>query len=143
MLQPRVTELKKHVLDLPHVLLLRVGDVEPPPGVGLGQARAADGVEHAVGGLDGGDGPVQEALDEPGRAREAASRAKLQVATAGRHIGEEAIQLHGGIGMTAEYAVGHYTARLTALEHLLGDGRAQTAKLVEQLGTYETVDPLD
>ena len=31
---------------------------------------------------------------------------------AGRHIGKEAIQLHGGIGVTAEYSVGHYTSRL-------------------------------
>ncbi len=57
---------------------------------------------------------------------EAARRAKLQVSTAGRHIGQEAIQLHGGIGMTMEYAVGHMTARLTAIDHLLGDGREQT-----------------
>ncbi len=34
------------------------------------------------------------------------ARAKLQVSKAGRHIGQEAIQLHGGIGMTAEYSVG-------------------------------------
>ena len=36
----------------------------------------------------------------------AASRAVLQVSRAGRHIGQEAIQLHGGIGVTAEYAIG-------------------------------------
>ena len=40
---------------------------------------------------------------------EAAARASLQVSRSGRHIGQEAIQLHGGIGMTAEYSVGHYT----------------------------------
>ena len=62
--------------------------------------------------------------------REAAARAKLQVSKAGRHIGQEAIQLHGGIGMTAEYAVGHLTARLTAIDHLLGDGRQQIKNLV-------------
>ena len=48
---------------------------------------------------------------------------------AGRHVGQEAIQLHGGIGMTAEYAVGHLTARLTAIDHLLGDGREQVRNL--------------
>ncbi|HNM97319.1 MAG TPA: acyl-CoA dehydrogenase family protein [Marmoricola sp.] len=73
---------------------------------------------------------------------EAAARAKLQCSRAGRHIGQEAIQLHGGIGMTDEYAVGHYTARLTALDHLLGDGRAQSAKLVETLTSHTTVDAL-
>src|SRR5690606_17387141 len=50
----------------------------------------------------------------------AASHAALEVATAGRLIGKDAIQLHGGIGMTAEYSVGHHTARLTAIEHLIG-----------------------
>ncbi|MBW0273839.1 acyl-CoA dehydrogenase [Nocardia sp. MH4] len=50
-----------------------------------------------------------------------AARAKLRIGRSGRHIGQEAIQMHGGIGMTAEYPVGHYTARLTAIEHTLGD----------------------
>ena len=62
-------------------------------------------------------------------AAEAASRAKLQVSKAGRHIGQEAIQLHGGIGMTVEYSVGHYMSRLTAIDHALGDGRHHTAAL--------------
>jgi alkylation response protein AidB-like acyl-CoA dehydrogenase len=73
---------------------------------------------------------------------EAARRAKLQVSTAGRHIGQEAIQLHGGIGMTAEYSVGHYTSRLTVIDHLLGDGREQTAHLARSIGDYEVVEPL-
>ena len=64
----------------------------------------------------------------PEKKREAAARAKLQVSKAGRHIGQEAIQLHGGIGMTAEYSVGRLTARLTAIDHLLGDGRQLTGQ---------------
>ncbi len=78
----------------------------------------------------------------PEKVTEASRRAKLQVSKAGRHIGQEAIQLHGGIGMTMEYAVGHITARLTAIDHLLGDGRAQTAHLAEHLTAYGVVDPL-
>jgi alkylation response protein AidB-like acyl-CoA dehydrogenase len=74
--------------------------------------------------------------------REAAARAKLQVSKAGRHIGQEAIQLHGGIGMTAEYAVGHLTARLTAIDHLLGDGRQQVKNLSRRLTSYDVVEPL-
>ncbi len=74
--------------------------------------------------------------------REAASRAKLQVSTAGRHVGQEAIQLHGGIAMTAEYAVGHLTARLTAIDHLLGDGRQQVKNLSRRLTSYGVVEPL-
>ena len=76
------------------------------------------------------------------RKREAASRAKLQVSKAGRHIGQEAIQLHGGIAMTAEYIVGHLTARLTAIDHLLGDGRQQIRNLSRRLTDYEVVEPL-
>ncbi|QNN51503.1 acyl-CoA dehydrogenase family protein [Nocardioides mesophilus] len=73
---------------------------------------------------------------------EAAARASLQVSRAGRHIGQEAIQLHGGIGMTAEYSVGHYTSHLTALEHLLGDGRLHLARLAAGVGDHDEVDPL-
>jgi len=76
-------------------------------------------------------------------ALDAAARAKLQVSVAGRHIGKEAIQLHGGIGMTAEYAVGHYTARLTVIDHLLGDGSHQLTRLAAGIGEYDVVDPLD
>jgi alkylation response protein AidB-like acyl-CoA dehydrogenase len=73
---------------------------------------------------------------------EAASRAKLQVSKAGRHIGQEAIQLHGGIGMTAEYSVGHYTSRLTAIDHALGDGRHHLAALSTTLDDHEVLEPL-
>lgn len=72
----------------------------------------------------------------------AASRAALQVSRAGRHIGQEAIQLHGGIGMTAEYSVGSYTSRLTALDHLLGDGDHHLGLLAAGVGGYDEVDPL-
>jgi alkylation response protein AidB-like acyl-CoA dehydrogenase len=81
-------------------------------------------------------------LAEGGDAVAAAARAKLQVARAGRHIGQEAIQLHGGIGMTAEYAVGHYASRLTAINHWLGDGRHQVGVLTEGLGGHGVLDPL-
>jgi alkylation response protein AidB-like acyl-CoA dehydrogenase len=82
---------------------------------------------------------VQEA---GGDVVQAADRARLQVSRAGRHIGKEAIQLHGGIGVTAEYSVGHYTSRLTAIDHLLGDGDWAVSRLAENVASYETVDPL-
>ncbi|HET6393532.1 MAG TPA: acyl-CoA dehydrogenase family protein [Blastococcus sp.] len=72
----------------------------------------------------------------------AADRARLTVSRAGRHIGKEAIQLHGGIGVTAEYSVGHYTSRLTAIDHLLGDGDWAANRLAATVGDHETVDPL-
>jgi alkylation response protein AidB-like acyl-CoA dehydrogenase len=82
---------------------------------------------------------VQEA---GGDVVQAADRARLQISRASRHIGKEAIQLHGGIGVTAEYSVGHYTSRLTAIDHLLGDGDWAVARLAENVASYETVDPL-
>jgi alkylation response protein AidB-like acyl-CoA dehydrogenase len=68
-----------------------------------------------------------------------AARAKLQIGRSGRHIGQEAIQLHGGIGMTAEYPVGHYAARLTAIERTFGSSLDQLHVLVDQLSDYEIV----
>jgi alkylation response protein AidB-like acyl-CoA dehydrogenase len=80
--------------------------------------------------------------DAPERAGEAASRAKALVSRTSRHIGQEAIQLHGGIGMTAEYSVGHYTSRLTALEHWLGDGAQHRAALAATVADHGVLEPL-
>ncbi|WKG03395.1 acyl-CoA dehydrogenase family protein [Mycolicibacterium sp. HK-90] len=68
-----------------------------------------------------------------------AARAKLQIGRSGRHVAQESIQLHGGIGVTAEYPVGHYAARLTAIEHTLGSSADQLRTLVGQLDGYEIV----
>ncbi|MBP2455400.1 acyl-CoA dehydrogenase family protein [Mycolicibacterium lutetiense] len=68
-----------------------------------------------------------------------AARAKLQIGRSGRHISQESIQLHGGIGVTAEYPIGHYAARLTAIEHTLGTSADQLRTLVGQLDSYEIV----
>ncbi|HET7688797.1 MAG TPA: acyl-CoA dehydrogenase family protein [Nocardioidaceae bacterium] len=81
-------------------------------------------------------------LQDGGDATDAASRAKLQVSKAGRHVGKEAIQLHGGIGVTMEYSVGHYTMRLTAIDHLLGDGRHHLARLAAKVGDHGVFEPL-
>ncbi|MDE2181585.1 MAG: acyl-CoA dehydrogenase family protein [Alphaproteobacteria bacterium] len=50
-----------------------------------------------------------------------ASAAKVQVSKAARFVGQQAIQIHGGMGMTDELAAGHYFKRLTMLETLYGD----------------------
>ncbi|SEO44757.1 acyl-CoA dehydrogenase family protein [Trujillonella endophytica] len=80
--------------------------------------------------------------DAGGDVVSAADRARLQTSRAGRHIGQEAIQLHGGIGVTAEYKVGHYTSRLTAIDHVLGDGDFALDRLAATVGDHPTVDPL-
>lgn len=49
------------------------------------------------------------------------SAAKHYIGKAGRFIAEQAIQMHGGIGMTWEYAMTHYAKRLVMLDHQLGD----------------------
>ena len=53
--------------------------------------------------------------------RKAISAAKVQVSNSGRIVGQQAIQLHGGIGMTMEYKVGHYFKRVTTIETMFGD----------------------
>ena len=85
---------------------------------------------------------VEAAGSSAAEVAEAAARAGLQVSRAGRHVGQEAIQLHGGIAMTAEYSVGSYTSHLTALDHLLGDGQLHLSTLAAAVGDHEEVDPL-
>ncbi len=80
---------------------------------------------------------------DPAKVADAAARVSLQVSRGGRHLGQEAIQLHGGIGMTAEYAVGNFVAHLTALDHLLGDGGYQLRLLSETVMEHDALDPLD
>ncbi|MFD6163055.1 acyl-CoA dehydrogenase family protein [Nocardia sp. NPDC060256] len=65
-----------------------------------------------------------------------ASRARLQVGRSARHIGQEAIQMHGGIGVTAEYPVSHYVARLTAIERTFGGGLDHLRVLSAKVGEY-------
>jgi pimeloyl-CoA dehydrogenase small subunit len=47
--------------------------------------------------------------------------AKVQIGRSGRLVGQQAVQLHGGIGMTMEYKVGHYFKRITAIDTMFGD----------------------
>lgn len=68
-----------------------------------------------------------------------ASRAKLQISRSGRKIGQEAIQLHGGIGVTAEYPVGHYVSRLVAIEHTLGGADEHLRILSSSIGDHDLV----
>ncbi len=54
-------------------------------------------------------------------AKKAVSALKVQVGKAGRFIGQSAIQLHGGMGMTDELNVGHYFKRLTMVDTMFGN----------------------
>jgi alkylation response protein AidB-like acyl-CoA dehydrogenase len=60
-------------------------------------------------------------LDEDDTERKkAASAAKAEIGKAGRFIGQGAVQIHGGMGMTDELNVGHYFKRLTMIDALYG-----------------------
>ena len=51
----------------------------------------------------------------------AAAGAKVQIGKAGRYVGQQAVQLHGGMGMTDELNVGHYFKRLTMIDTQFGN----------------------
>ena len=58
--------------------------------------------------------------DEPAVRARSVSAAKATVGRAARFIGQQAVQLHGGMGMTEELAIGHYFKRLTAVQYEFG-----------------------
>ena len=61
-------------------------------------------------------------LNAPAPERRAAmARAKYQLGNSMRFVGQQCIQLHGGIGVTDEYSVSHYFKRLTQMEMTFGD----------------------
>ena len=62
--------------------------------------------------------------DQPGKragSRAAVSAARIRIADAARHISQESVQLHGGMGMSEELKVSHTFRRLTALGRRFGD----------------------
>jgi len=72
---------------------------------------------------------AMRAAETPGQERRRAlAAAKVVVGDACRFVGQQAVQLHGGMGVTDEIAVSHLFRRLTALEIALGD----TAHHLEQ-----------
>jgi pimeloyl-CoA dehydrogenase small subunit len=66
---------------------------------------------------------------DPVERRKAIAAAKVQIGRSGRFVGQQAIQLHGGIGMTMEYKVGHHFKRVTMIDTLFGDADHHLAEL--------------
>ena len=60
----------------------------------------------------------------------------MQIGRSGKHVGQEAIQLHGGIGMTMEYKVGHYFKRMTMIDRLFGDADVHLETLARLGGLF-------
>lgn len=68
---------------------------------------------------------------DPRERRRALAAAKTLIGQAGRYVGQQAIQLHGGMGMTDELMVSHYFKRLTAIDLTWGDTDFHTQRFIE------------
>jgi alkylation response protein AidB-like acyl-CoA dehydrogenase len=69
-------------------------------------------------------------LDENAAERSRAlSQVKVQIGRSVKFIGQGAIQLHGGVGMTNEYAISHYFKRVTTIDTLFGDADEHLEKV--------------
>jgi alkylation response protein AidB-like acyl-CoA dehydrogenase len=75
---------------------------------------------------------AQEA--DPAARSKIISAAKVQIGRSGKFVGEQAIQLHGGVGMTMELKVGHYFKRVTMIDTLFGDADHHLSRLAEAGG---------
>ncbi|HEY5293323.1 MAG TPA: acyl-CoA dehydrogenase family protein, partial [Burkholderiales bacterium] len=64
---------------------------------------------------------VKVQSEDTNERRRTVSAAKIQIGRSGRAISQEAIQLHGGMGVSNELAAGHYAKRLTLINATLGD----------------------
>jgi pimeloyl-CoA dehydrogenase small subunit len=77
------------------------------------------------------------AAEEDAAARSAAvAAAKVQIGRSARIVGQGAIQLHGGVGVTAEYKVGHYFKRTTVIETMFGDADHHLARVADAGGVF-------
>ncbi|MEW6759947.1 MAG: acyl-CoA dehydrogenase family protein [Pseudomonadota bacterium] len=75
--------------------------------------------------------------DDAGERRRVVSAAKYRVGQAARFIGQQAVQLHGGMGVTDELAAAHYFKRLSMIELTLGDRDHHLARFIAQPGFQE------
>lgn len=71
--------------------------------------------------------------EPPAQRRRAVSQARVQMGQSMRHVGQQCIQLHGGIGCTDEYLASHYFKRLTMLELSLGDTLHHLGEVSERM----------
>jgi pimeloyl-CoA dehydrogenase small subunit len=70
-------------------------------------------------------------FDDAKERAKAVAAAKVQIGKSGKYVGQQAIQLHGGIGMTQEAKIGHYFKRLTMIENTFGDTDYQLRRVSE------------
>jgi len=79
---------------------------------------------------------VMASEENPIERKRSISAAKVQIGRSGKHIGQESIQLHGGIGMTQEYSVGHSFKRMTMIEQMYGSADDHLAVLARLGGLF-------
>jgi len=77
---------------------------------------------------------MMAAEPEASERHKAIAAAKVQIGRSARFVGETAIQLHGGIGMTMEYKAGHYFKRLTMIDMAFGDADHHLRELAKAGG---------
>ncbi|WP_158818420.1 acyl-CoA dehydrogenase family protein [Methylocapsa sp. S129] len=77
---------------------------------------------------------MMSAEENAAERRKAISAAKVQIGRSARFIGQQSIQLHGGIGMTMEYKLGHLFKRLTMIDILFGDADYHLERLSKSDG---------
>ncbi len=77
---------------------------------------------------------------DAGERRRAIAAAMVQVATGGRFVAGQGIQLHGGIGCTDEHDVGLYFKRMQALSQMLGDEQHHLARFADLTQSRESPD---
>jgi pimeloyl-CoA dehydrogenase small subunit len=73
-------------------------------------------------------------FDDAKERANAVAAAKVQIGKSAKFVGQQAIQLHGGIGMTMEAKIGHYFKRLTMIENTFGDTDYHLRRVSEQGG---------
>lgn len=73
-------------------------------------------------------------FDDPAERAKAVAAAKVQIGRSSKFIGQQAIQLHGGIGMTMEAKIGHYFKRLTMIESTFGEADHHLRRVSESGG---------
>ena len=73
----------------------------------------------------------------PAERRRAMAAAKYRVGQAARFVGQQAIQLHGGMGVTDELPASHYFKRLSTIELTLGNCDHHLARFIAQPGFYD------
>jgi alkylation response protein AidB-like acyl-CoA dehydrogenase len=80
---------------------------------------------------------VTLASNDPAERRRAVSAAKYRINQAARFVGQQAVQLHGGMGVTDELPAAHYFKRLATIELTLGDSDHHLARFTAQPGFME------